>query len=239
MNTENVGHPVRTLLRVLTFRATADDFAALGSRHLILGLACTWLVGAGRHWDNPRVAPWEKTGLGSVAYVFVLAAVFFVFLLALRPRRSSFANLVTFIALTSPPGLLYAIPVERLVDLAVANSVNAWFLAIVATWRVALLLRYLFVHAGLRWPAVLVGAFLPLCLVVTTLWVLNLDRVVFDFMSGMADTASPHAAAYGVLGLLTLASIWLVVPLLLAYVALAVHAHRRRSTEESPPAPEA
>jgi hypothetical protein len=46
--------------------------------------------------------------------------------------------------------------------LAASRSVNAWFLAVVALWRVALLVFFLRRHARLTYPRLLVGAFLPL-----------------------------------------------------------------------------
>src|SRR3712207_7552248 len=43
------------------------------SSDLAFGLACTWLVGVGRYWDNPRASLLQHLGVGSVVYVFALA----------------------------------------------------------------------------------------------------------------------------------------------------------------------
>ncbi len=65
-------------------------------------------------------------------------------------------------SLTSPPAILYAIPVEKLTSLDNARELNVWFLATVASWRVALLFFYLYRHAKLRVAAIVVAALLPL-----------------------------------------------------------------------------
>jgi hypothetical protein len=218
---------VRMLWRVVTFQATRTDFGSLGTSHLVLGLMSAWLVGVGRYWDNTRVSLPEHLGLGSVLYVFVLAGFLFASIAPLRPERWTYRNLLTFISLTAAPGLIYAIPVERFLALESARILNAGFLGLVATWRVALLVRYLRVHGELRWPAVIVGAAFPLCFVVAALWVLNLDRVVFDLMAGIEDEQSGDTKAYLVLTWLTFGAYSLFTPLLLAYLALAYQAHRR------------
>lgn len=42
---------------------------------LAYGFIFTWLAGVGRYWDNPRAELWQIMGLGSIAYVFVLALI--------------------------------------------------------------------------------------------------------------------------------------------------------------------
>src|SRR4029453_14039750 len=94
----------------------------------------------------------------------------------LRPKAWSYYNVLTFVSLTSPPAILYAIPVEQLINLDTARTLNVWFLAIVASWRVALLIFYLKRHAQLRPFSIAIAALLPLTLIVTTLTALNLER---------------------------------------------------------------
>lgn len=213
--------------RVLTFRASARDFAALGRSHLWFGLAWVWLVGVGRYWDNPRVGLLEHAGIGSLVYVFLLTAFLYWMIRPLRPANWSYEALLTFIALTAPPAILYAIPVEAMLPLDQARSINAAFLGIVASWRVALLVGYLRRHGGLGWPEAAVGTALPLCGIVTVLTLLNLDRVVFDLMSGNTDEESGQTVAYGILVMLTVASVWLVAPLAVAWAWLVARARRR------------
>jgi hypothetical protein len=192
-------------VRLLTFRSTREELARFGRRHLAFGIFCAWLVGMGRYWDDPRANLAQHLGVGSVVYVFALS----------------------FVALVSPPAILYAIPVERLFTLETAASLNVWFLATVAAWRVALLVFYLRRQAALDWLAVTVAGLLPLTAIVVALTVLNLERVAFDFMSGIRGTTA-NDRAYGVLVSLTIISFLLIGPLLLVYIALAAAAARSR-----------
>jgi hypothetical protein len=120
----------------------------------------------------------------------------------------------------APPAILYAIPVERLFELPVAQSINVWFLAIVAVWRVALLVFFLARQAGLGWARVVVGTALPLTLLVTALTVLNLERATLDLMAGRHGPAGPNDAAYEVLASLTLFSVLAFVPVAIVWIIL-------------------
>ncbi len=213
--------------RLLTLQLTPAEFQTLGHRHLVFGLVWAWLVGIGRNWDNTRASFWQHTGIGSVVYVFAFALLLWLVIRPLRPRHWSYRHVCTFVALVAPPALLYALPVERWFTLDQANTINAWFLAVVALWRVLLLFFYLVRHARLHPLVVLVAALLPLTVIVTILTMLNLDRVVFDFMGGIRNR-SPNDSAYGVLVLLTMSSIILFVPLLLSYIFLVVRAQMNR-----------
>lgn len=191
---------IKTLLvdewRFLTFRPLSSAVHTNWQAYLAFGLFFTWLVGVGRYWDNPRADLWQALGLGSVAYVFVLALIIWGLLAPLRPKHWSYRNVLLFICLTAPPAVLYAVPVEKFMADDVARAANAWFLAIVATWRVALLAVFLKRAAGLS-PGVVV-AMLPLTIIVVSLSMLNLEHVVFDFMSGIGENErSPNDAAYG------------------------------------------
>ena len=176
--------------KFLTFRRVKLDMARKGHLYLAFGLVCTWLAGIGRYWDNPRAETWQYLGLGSLAYVLVLAAFLWLLIWPLRPSNWSYRGVLTFVGLTSPPGLLYAVPVERFVSLATAQAINVWFLAIVAAWRVVLLVLYLKRAAGLSALSLVVAAFLPLTLIVTALTALNLEHVVFQVMGGLRDVVS-------------------------------------------------
>lgn len=204
-----------TLFRVLTFRARREELIAMNWRHLTVGLFFTWLAGMGRYWDNPRAEQLQVYGFGSVIYVFALSALVYVVVWALRPRDWHYSNLLTFVTLTSPPAILYAIPVEMFMSRGAATSVNSWFLAIVAAWRLALLVTYLKRVPALKGVDLVTGSLLPVVLVIVSLTMLNLQHAVFDIMRG--TEATPEDAAYMVLLLLTCLSMVLVWPLLLAY----------------------
>jgi hypothetical protein len=64
-------------------------------------------------------------------------------------------------------------------------------------------------------------------LVVVALTMLNLERVVFDFMGGFNEH-SANDSAYALLFLLSTLSFLLFVPVLLIYIGLAL----RRSSDE-------
>jgi len=131
---------------------------------------------------------------------------------------------LVFVTLTSPPAILYAIPVRHGLPLHTAQSVRLWLLAIVAGWRVALLVFYLRRGAGLTGGRWLVAAAFPLLLIVFVLTALNLERVVFDFMGGIrASDRTVNDGAYGVLVLISMVSMLAFLPLLAAYLVMSVN----------------
>lgn len=213
---------VSDLLRLLTFRLDQDGFDRFGRPHLILGLLCTWVVGMGRWWDDPGANILQHVGLGSLIYIFVLAFLLTLVVYPLKPKRWSYSHTLTFVALTSPPAILYAIPVEKLTSLSAAREINVWFLAAVAVWRVALLFFYLKRYAGLPVYAIAVAGLLPLAAIVTSLTLLNLERAVFDVMGGLRELGTANDSAYAVLAMLTFLSVLLFVPLVIAYVTIII-----------------
>lgn len=186
----------RLWLRLLTFRATAEDYENLDHRHLIAGLIVCWIVGAGRYWDDPRATLLQHTGVGSVVYVFVLAAVLWIIAKPTAPERFSYAGILTFITLTAPPAALYAIPVEKWMTLEEANAWNLNFLGIVALWRVVLWGHYVRRHGWLGGGQVFAVVTMPLAIIFLTLVSMNLHHVVLDVMGGIrnADKSSQDSA---------------------------------------------
>ena len=135
--------------------------------------------------------------------------------------------MLLFVAMTAPLGFVYAIPVEMWFPLSVAQTINVWFLAIVAIWRVALLIKYLMKSAGLSGVYVLVAALLPLTLIVTLLTALNLEHVVFRIMAGLKEEEkSANDAAYLVLAIITYFSI-LASPILLSLYGWFIFKRRK------------
>lgn len=217
----DLGEVVVTTLRVLAFHRVVPDLRRLGGLYLAFGLFCTWLAGVGRYWDNERAELWQYLGLGSLAYVFSMAAVIWLLLFPLKPRNWHYRNILIFVCMTAPPALLYAIPVERFMTLQSAQTVNVWFLAVVATWRVALLFRFLKRSAGLFGGELIVSCLLPITLIVTALTFLNLEHVVFNIMSGIApEQQTANDATYGVLVFITAGSTLLLPFLAIGYLVL-------------------
>lgn len=213
---------------LLLFRRFKPDLPDQAPLYLAWGLFTTWLVGIGRYWDHPSAALWQYLGLGSVAYVFVLAAILWVLILPLRPAHWSYRNVLIFVTLTALPALLYAIPVEKFTARDTAASLNALFLAIVAAWRVGLLYRYLTTSAALDRITAVIACLLPLALIVTVLSILNLERAVFEIMGGLRQPTQ-YDVSYGVVVLLTVLSM-LASPFLLALYAWR-YAKRRDAAE--------
>jgi hypothetical protein len=209
---------VADAFRVLTFRRPSPTISTHWRASLAFGLFFTWIAGIGRYWDNPRADLWQHLGLGSVAYVFCLALILWLLLLPLRPRLWSYRNVLVFVTLTSPPAILYAIPVELFMSLHAAQATNAWFLAIVATWRVALLVWFLRSLAGLKGFTIVIATLLPLSLIVVALALLNLEHVVFAIMSGIQpEQRSANDISYGVVAMMAFFSFMASPFLVVAY----------------------
>lgn len=200
--------------RLLSFRATADELNSLSGRHLAAGLVATWLAGIGRYWDHPKASLLQHLGVGSLAYVVALSTLLWLLTWPLRPKDWSWRRVLTFVTMTSPPALLYAIPVERLMPLKMAVEVNAWFLGIVAAWRVALWYTFLVRGAGLRWRPAIPATLLPLTGIVVSLALLNLEHAVFEVMAGNIER-TPADGAYVVVLILGILSLYALLPLLL------------------------
>ena len=197
--------------------------------YLAFGIFFTWLCGVGRYWDNPRAELWQYLGLGSVLYIFVLAFIVWLIILPLKPNNWSYKNVLLFISLTSPPAILYAIPVEKYMTLESAQLANVWFLAIVALWRVLLFLKYLKNSAGLSGLCVLVATLLPLTLIVALLTALNLEHVVFKIMAGLEEhEKSANDAAYIILMIITYFSV-MVSPILLSFYGWIIYQKHKRN----------
>lgn len=193
---------------------------------MAFGIGFAWLCGVGRYWDNPKADLWQYLGLGSVVYIFVLALILWLVILPLKPRNWGYKNVLLFVSLTSPPAILYAMPVERFMSLESAQLANVWFLAIVAIWRVALLFKYLKNVAGLSGLCSLVATLLPLTLIVAMLTALNLEHVVFRIMAGLEEhEKSANDSAYLILILITYFSV-IASPVLLSFYGWFIYKRR-------------
>lgn len=210
--------------KLLTFRLSREEFLQLNYKHLVFGLFCTWIAGMGRWWDDPNAGLLQHLGIGSLIYICILAFILWLGLFLLKPKNWSYLHVLTFVSLTSPPAILYAIPVEKFLSLDKANAINLLFLIVVASWRVALLVYYLKWHAQLKPFAIAVSTMLPITAIVVTLTILNLERAAFVSMGGFRGEPTAHDSAYNLLSFLTLLSVLLFVPLLICYIVLVVKA---------------
>lgn len=224
------------LVRVLSFRLGEEEWKCLEWKHLALGMACTWIAGIGRHWDDERAGLIQKSGLGSLAYVLLLGLFLWLLLLPLGPRNWSLPKVIAYLSLCAPPAFLYAIPVERFMPMEAAQSVNLGFLLIVSLYRVGLLVVLQKRIAGLGWGTLMVATLLPLALIVFGLTVLNMAQGAVAFMGGIRGTRSPDDAAIGVVAGLGFLACLLLPFLLLIYLALVVikWLERRKAKQQHP-----
>lgn len=211
---------MRNLLKdtwqLLVLQLPGDNLVRLGRSHFYLGLFGTWLAGIGRYWDHPKAELGQALGLGSLGYIVILSALLWCVLRPVVGCAVSYWNLITFVSLTSFPAWLYAIPVEKFTRLETAISLNVWFLAVVAGWRVALLVRFARVRYQLGWWRVLVCCLLPITAIIFLLAALNLEHAAFAIMGGLRNQ-TPGDGAYLAIILLSFLSIWLFPVLLLAW----------------------
>ena len=215
---------LRTQFAFLVFRPIQVSVQQDFWRWFAFVMTVTWLAGVGRYWDHPSAELWQYLGAGSVVYIFCLSTLLYLIVWPLRPSNWTLRGVLIFVGLTSLPALLYAIPVERVVELQAAQSINAWFLGIVAVWRVTLLFRYLIKSARLHWFIVAIVAVLLLSGIVIVLTLLNLEHVVFDLMAGIREEdASPNDAAYLVVLGLAFVSLWAFPIALVLYFGAVVH----------------
>jgi hypothetical protein len=221
---------MNTILRLLTFKLTREEMLQFNRKHFFAGLIGTWVAGIGRYWDDDGATMLQHLGLGSVIYIFLLAAFIWLIVKPLLVDGWNYFRVLTFISLTSFPAIFYAIPVERVFHIETANTINTWFLAIVAAWRLALLFQFLKVFTRLHITNIIIVTLMPVCLIITALFMLNLQRVAFDLMGGRRNT-SPHDGAYSILFMLTIVSVLLTLPLLMGYL-VAVYERVKEKRKE-------
>jgi len=220
---EKITDVLKTEVKFLAFRPVKPDLVNLGNYYMALGVLTAWLAGVGRYWDNPRADLWQYLGLGSLAYIFILSFILWLIIKPLRPDNWSYKGVLIFVGMTSPPAILYAIPVERYFALDTASTINVWFLAIVATWRVVLYFRFLKYSAKLSGFTIAIALLLPLVVIVAGLAFLNLEHVIFRLMAGLReDEKTANDAAYFILVAITFFSTYIAPFLLLGYFGVII-----------------
>lgn len=218
---------VCTQLRFLFFRPAPIAAADRGA-FLVMALVFTWIAGLGRHWDHVDPLWWQRFGLGSLAYLFATAALVWIVGAPLYPRAWRYLDVLLFVALTSPLAWVHALPIDRWMSVEDAATADAWILAVVATWRMALLVRQFMVVAGLPWWLALTAALLPLVSIVVALTLRELHHVALDLMVEPDAPMSTPATTHGedtrtdVVIVLSIASCFLAPWLAMIYAAAVV-----------------
>ena len=206
-------------LRFLFFRTSREELLSVGWPHFAWGLFATWIAGVGRWWDDDDAVFLQILGLGSVVYVFVLAAVLWVVVRPLIAPEWKYGRVVTLLMFTSPLAWLYAIPVEKFMSIESAAHANLRFLQVVALWRVAILFWLLVKVADFGLWRALIAGLMPLAMIVGTLVSLNLHNVTFRIMGGFRDEPfDPDEGEFLFLfGLMMLAYL-AAIPLILCWI---------------------
>jgi hypothetical protein len=127
-------------------------------RAWIFGLLFVLSAGFAREYDGEDLVhdPWVlllPLGASVVSSFLLYLVLYGVRVLRLSRGRTFFAAYRSFLNLfwlTAPVAWLYAIPYERLLDSVTATKANLMTLALVATWRVALMVRVAVVLFDMR-----------------------------------------------------------------------------------------
>ena len=191
---------VRTLLLYLIGDRRAILDLAADRRALWAGLLFVLSAGLARDYDGEDLLrePWHLL----IPVGASLAASFLLFLAAcgslfLRregrpPFLTAYRSFLTLFWMTAPLAWLYAVPYERFLSPGGATSANLWTLALVAAWRVALMVRVVSVLTGRGvGPSVfLVMAFADAAALTA---VYLMPKPVIGFMGGVRLTEAERA----------------------------------------------
>lgn len=222
-----IGIVLLDFVRFALFRPIKGDPATHWRTYLVTGLAITWIVGFGRYWDNAEAPPLLRSGATSIVYALVLSAFIWLLVLGLKPQRWSYRNTLLMVTMTALPGIIYAIPVEMLMNPSAAGATNMIFLAIVAGWRMALYFVFLKRVGNLPGYPLLIGWLLPPSIIVAVLGAYGMMYAISAGMAGVRDEVDPNLASMEAIAYLGLLS-WVALPLLVpAYIFFAVMRNKR------------
>jgi hypothetical protein len=182
---------LKTIFRILTFRAKPEELLENSIAILAVGLLITWLVGIGRWWDDPRdLMPFVRWGLGSVFYVFALSALLWVIAWPLLEDKVGYHHVAAFVASTSLPAVVYALPIEQWTDMSTASTYNVNALLFVSLYRVSLLGWFYVKILKLTIGEAIVVTGLPITAISLALTALGHGARVMDIMGGLRDRMS-------------------------------------------------
>jgi hypothetical protein len=160
MNTETSSQPnmrpFDLVLYLFGYRGAIERVAAARFAWLI-GALLVLTAGIARNYDHLDLLREPEWFIGPFAASMVSVGFIFIWLygtLNLRKVGGFWRQFGTFLVLawlTAPCAWLYAIPIEAMTDIVTATKWNIAFLAIVAFWRVAIIVRAVSVLTGVRW----------------------------------------------------------------------------------------
>ena len=155
MNTSPAADPItlRTWLAFLVGRRTAIE--SLADSRAMLGVGALFVLSAGlaREYDGEDLLaePWYLLIPFAASLASSLILFAWIHCILNTDGRSFFdryRRLLTLFWATAPLAWLYATPVERFLPPEGGMMVNVWLLAIVASWRVVLMIRVVHVLTG-------------------------------------------------------------------------------------------
>lgn len=228
-----LGEYIRDQFLLLTFRMPREKLQNLTDGHLFWGALITWVVGIGRWWDFDRASTIQRLGLFSIIYIVAFAGIFCLWLYPFQRPEFKFKALLRFTSMVSLPGILYAVPVERIIDASTASAYNLYALLVVAAWRLSLLIFYMVRASELHWLKGVAAALLPLDIVVVGVSVSGYQTHLIDFMGGVRQPVTSKTGTTQFLFALMMFGVVLFLPLLAIYAISAVTetVQRRRKSE--------
>jgi hypothetical protein len=154
---------IRTVFLYLTGNSEAILEIACDPRAVLVGSLFVLSAGLARDYDGEDLLyePWRL----AIPFAASLLTSFLLYLVTLGRNKAPGTTVPPFFRgyrmflglfwMTAPLAWLYAIPYERFLNSADATRANLSTLAVVATWRVLLMMRVLIVLMGYRWWAAL------------------------------------------------------------------------------------
>lgn len=183
---------LRSIIHFLGFQSAAILQVAANRHATWVGLLFVLSAGFAREYDGEYLLaePWHVAVPLVASVIGCLLLTSLVWLLAWRRQireirfAETFRCFLNLYWMTAPLAWVYAIPVERLLPPASATTCNLVFLGIVATWRVALMIRCV----GVLYGANVFAAMAPVLLFSTSVAWVALRLVpspVFMIMGGV------------------------------------------------------
>lgn len=114
-------------------------------------------------------------------------------------------------------------------SMSAAQNSNLAFLGIVAIWRVAMLVNFLFRVAKLHWFAVIIGTLGPLTMIVLTVIFFNGGRYLVMIMAGLDREPGAEDLANQAVLTLGFVSLYAAPFLVVGYFGLILHRYVNRS----------
>lgn len=166
------------VIRLLTFRISKEEILDFSRYHLELGLFCTLLIGAGRYWDKGWAPLHKRIGLESIFYILVLSFIIWLIFKPYRIERWKYSTVLTFVSLTSFPGVFFALPLDWFISIENVIILNGCFFAIIIIWRIGLLYYFLKIFTELPIKDIL----LCILLLITALYSMIINISVNTFI---------------------------------------------------------